>query len=271
MVCGSYSGERLCSGGPTEIQRQDYKVKTDSQMAELDVPQTEHVQQNNLEVTESIENKWPDGAAYHMNSRRLKTRQLRWIAAALEVTTESASAEDIKTIIEGKLRERDKNPTKVQVIVRDSDDDGGMLFLINDEGVILTVEAVIDSHVIDDEVASSRSTLHVSRHSSAEPNELEATVEELRLALQSEKQESAGLLVELTSVREALTREKEKVKRMWRQKCEQLLAHEDQQEAKDAEIRTLKAELARLQVPRERVSERLATPGAWLYNIKQYQ
>ena len=196
VVCGYYCGERLCSGGPTEIQRQDYKVKTDSQMAELDVPQTEHVQQNNLEVTESIENEWPDRAAYHMNSRRLKMRQLRWIAAALGVTAESASAEDIRTIIEGKLRERDKNPTKVQVIVQDSD---GMLFLINDDGVILTVEAVIDSHVIDDEVASSRSTLrsgHVSRHSSAELNELETTVEELRLALQSEKQESAALLVE---------------------------------------------------------------------------
>ena len=233
-------------------------------MAESDVPQIEHVpQQDNLEVTESIENEWPDGAAYHMNSRRLKTRQLRRIAAALGVTAESASAEDTRTIIEGKLRERDKNPTEVQVIVQDSDDDGGTLFLINDEGVILTVEAVIDSHVIDDEVASSRSALrsgHVSRHSSTEPNELEAIVEELRLVLQSEKQESAALLVELTSVREALTREKEKVKRMWRQKCEQLLAHEDQQEAKDAEIRALKAELARLQVPRERVSERLATP-----------
>ena len=40
---------------------------------------------------------------------------------------------------------------------------------------------------------------------------------------------------------------------MWQQKCEKLLIHEDQQEAKDAEIRTLKAELVRQQLSHERV------------------
>ena len=93
----------------------------------------------------------------------------------------------------------------------------GTLFLINDEGVILTVEAVIDSHVTGDEVesnAGSRSALrseHVSRSSSTEPSELEATIEELRLALDGEQHKSAVQLIELTSVREALTREKQKV------------------------------------------------------------
>ena len=84
-------------------------------------------------------------------------------------------AEDTRTIVEGKTREMDKNPTEVQVIVQRSDDDSGTLFLINDEGVILTVEAVIDSHVTGDEVesnAGSRSALrseHVSRFSSTNP------------------------------------------------------------------------------------------------------
>ena len=235
-------------------------------MAKLDVPQVGHVQQDNPEVTEPIDKEWPEGTAYHINSRRLKTRQIRRIAAALGVTVGSASAEDTRTIVEGKLREMDKNPTEVQVIVQGSDDDSGTLFLINDEGVILTVEAVIDSHVTGDEVesnAGSRSALrseHVSRSSSTEPSELEATIEELRLALDGEEHKSAVQLIELTSVREALTREKPKVKRMWRQRCEQLLTHEDQQEAKDAEIRALKMELARLRVPRERVSEHSTTP-----------
>ena len=235
-------------------------------MAELDVPQVGHVQQDNPEVTEPIDKEWPEGTTYHINSRRLKTRQIRRIVAALGVTVGSASAEDTRTIVEGKLREMDKNPTEVQVIVQGSDDDNGTLFLINDEGVILTVEAVIDSHVTGDEVesnAGSRSALrseHVSRSSSTEPSELEATIEELRLALDGEEHKSAVQLIELTSVREALTREKQKVKRMWRQRCEQLLTHEDQQEAKDAEIRALKMELARLRVPRERVSEHSTTP-----------
>ena len=47
----------------------------------------------------------------------------------------------------------------------DSDDDGGTLFFINDEGIILTVEAVIDSHVTDDEVANLRSALRSGRRS----------------------------------------------------------------------------------------------------------
>ena len=100
------------------------------------------------------------------------------------------------------------------------DDNSGTLFLINDEGVILTVEAVIVSHVTSDEVessVSSHSALQskpISRSSSTEPNELEATVAELHLALKSKKQKSAAQLIEMTSVREVLTKEKQKVKRM---------------------------------------------------------
>ena len=213
-------------------------------MDESDVPQARHDVQldRNLQPTESIENELPEGTTYHMNSRRLKVRQLKRIAAALWVTTESVSAADVRTIIEGKLRERDQNPVEVQVIVQGSDDDDGMLFLINDQGVILMIEAVIDSHVSDPDVEShtrSRSALrseHVSCSSSAEPSGLEVTVVELRSALECERQDNETQQTELASLREALAREKDKVKRMWRQKCEQLLHHEDEQDAKDTEI-----------------------------------
>ena len=47
---------------------------------------------------------------------------------------------------------------------------------------------------------------------------------------------------------------------MWCQKCEQLLHHEDEQDAKDAEIRALRAELATLQPSRERAPEHSTTP-----------
>ena len=133
---------RLIGRYKTEVER----------TVELDIPQVGHVQQDNPEVTEPIDNQWPEGTAYHINSRRLKTRQIRRIAAALGVTVGSASADDTRTIVEGKLREMDKNPTEAQVTVQCSDDDSGTLFLINDEGVILTVEAVIDSHVTGDEM-----------------------------------------------------------------------------------------------------------------------
>ena len=42
--------------------------------------------------------------------------------------TESKSAEDTRTIIEGKLREMDENPAKIQVIVQDLESDDGTLF-----------------------------------------------------------------------------------------------------------------------------------------------
>ena len=83
-------------------------------MTESDVPPVWQAQQEDLKVTD---NELPEGTAYHMNSRRLKTRQLRQIATALGATTESASAEDTRIIIEGKLWERDKNPSEVQVII----------------------------------------------------------------------------------------------------------------------------------------------------------
>ena len=66
-----------------------------------------------------------------MNSKRLKVQQLKRIAEALGVIAESASAADIRMIIEGKLRERDQNPVEVQVIVQGSDDNDDTLFLIN--------------------------------------------------------------------------------------------------------------------------------------------
>ena len=153
-------------------------------MDEFDVPETGHGQLvHNFQATQ---NELPESTTYHMNSKRLKLRQLKRIAEALGVTAESTSAAEIRTIIEGKLRERDQNPLEIQVTVQGSDDDDGTLFLINDEGVILTVEAVIDSHVPDAEVesiTSSRSALrgkHMSHSPSTEPSGLEVTVSELR-------------------------------------------------------------------------------------------
>ena len=54
---------------------------------------------------------------------------MKRIAEALGVTAEIASAADIRTIIEGKLQERDQNPVEIQVTVQGSDDDDGTLFL----------------------------------------------------------------------------------------------------------------------------------------------
>lgn len=137
---------------------------------------------------------------------------------------------------------------------------------MNNEGVILTVEALIDSPMTDElELISGLHSALQSEcglHSpNTEPSELEVTVKELRLALKDEKRKSETQQEELSEIKEALVREKQKVKRIWREKCNQLLAHEDQQDTKDIKIRDLKAQLARLQSSCERCLEELKTPA----------
>ena len=63
--------------------------------------------------------------------------QLKLIAAALGVTAEITSAEDTRTIIEGKLQEICKDPSKVQVVVEDLDDNSDMLLNQVQAGVCL--------------------------------------------------------------------------------------------------------------------------------------
>jgi len=55
----------------------------------------------------------PTDTAYHLNSKRLKTRHLRRIAAILG-PVKSAFTEDTRMIIEGKLCEMGKDTTDMQ-------------------------------------------------------------------------------------------------------------------------------------------------------------
>ena len=80
--------------------------------------------------------------------------------------------------------------------------------------------------------------------------------EELRktqLELQREREASASHQMELTVAKEALAAEKQKVKKLWHEQCDQLLAHEELLDEKDGEIRKLKAELAALRASRSPV------------------
>ena len=91
-------------------------------MDESEVPQAARHDVQLDRNLQSIENELLEGTTHYMNSKRLKIRQFKRIAAALGVTTKSVSAADVRTIIEGKLRERDQNLVEVQVIVQGSDD-----------------------------------------------------------------------------------------------------------------------------------------------------
>ena len=76
--------------------------------------------------------------------------------------------------------------------------------------------------------------------------EIEELRQDLQLALAEVDQEKAITAQKEELIRvlqDALVNEKQKSKRFWRDKCEQLLNHEEDLEAKDAEIALLKAQL----------------------------
>ena len=70
----------------------------------------------------------------------------------------------------------------------------------------------------------------------------EAEVEEGRTLTQQHDEEPHGL-------RAVLAKEKQKVKRVWREKCEQQLSHEEAIDRKDMEIARLKARLLAVTSP----------------------
>ena len=59
----------------------------------------------------------PEGTTYHLNSKKLRVKQLRRIAEALNLPS-TTSVEDMRRMIEGKLQELDREPTTMQVIVQ---------------------------------------------------------------------------------------------------------------------------------------------------------
>ena len=125
--------------------------------------------------------------------------QPKRITTVLGVSANSASAEDTRIKIDAKfcLFSNRQEFQQCKIVEQDLDADSGTLFLMNYEGVILTVKAVIVSHMTSDEVESNVSSCsvlwskHVLRSLSTKPNELEVIVAELHLALAGEKQKSS--------------------------------------------------------------------------------
>ena len=125
-------------------------------------------------------------------------------------------------MIEGKLRELKQDPTSVQVIVQGTGDNSKS-FLMDHEGIVVTAEAIIDSHVTEEITDTSLCIALRSEHgSSPSPtsdhgHELESVMEELcqtHMALDEERRISTSQSTELV-----LTKEKQRMKRIWLEKC----------------------------------------------------
>ena len=98
----------------------------------------------------------------------------------------------------------------------------------------------------DSELATLREALEDQNRELLEACEMLHQVQE---TLESERQRWWQREAELSDSKAALEKEKRKVKKIWREKCDLQLAHKDEIDAKDVEIARLKARLLAVTSP----------------------
>jgi len=97
---------------------------------------------------------------FPFNSKRLKLSQLQQLAIALELPPR-ATGEDLRTIIEEKLRTLGKNPSNIQVVV-DQQEGGAEKLSLQDEGGVFLNTCTRTNSPVPSLVSSCRSTPQVS-------------------------------------------------------------------------------------------------------------
>ncbi len=90
----------------------------------------------------SEEEDLPHGRVLSLNSRRLKAAHLRALAEQLDLPT-SASTDETRQLVEGKLEGLNKEPRNVQVIIQEVDDGSTSLYLTDEDGVFC--QATLDA------------------------------------------------------------------------------------------------------------------------------
>ena len=206
----------------------------------------------------------PQGQSYPLNSKRLRIVHLQRIAESMELPA-SGTAAVTRQLIEGKLMEMGKEPRNAQVVIQS---ENSAIYLIDENGIICVCEprehvTTHETQPVDarrEEPSTVRSALRdtgdelveLQRTLESQGQELRATLESLHTtqeALDAERRRCEQQNTELDEARSALEKEKRKVKRIWRDKCEQQLAHEEAIDEKDMEIARLKARLLALTSP----------------------
>ena len=186
-----------------------------------------------------------------LNSRRVTALVLRTVAARLELPT-SASPEDLRQIIDGKLVEQECEPRDVQVVIEPETTERPARVLLQDgEGTFLDAELLTTEPVekpAEEPAEDAHATLSPAVETGerapdreatliAERDRLAADVERYRTELESSRAESERAKSEAEGV-------KKRLKEVWRMNCDQLVAHDEELAAKDAEIAELSRKLS---------------------------
>ena len=154
-----------------------------------------------------------------LNSRRVTGRQMRALAAGLDLPT-NASQEDLAQMIRSKLTDDGRQPRNVQLVVGER-----KLKLRDEDGVFLELDSGDPSEEHLEEEESEEASQPSEDHTREEFERLTAERDDLRAQLSGQQEE--------------VQRQKERYTQLWRLSCEQLEEFDKTLEDKDAQIRTL--------------------------------
>ena len=190
----------------------------------------------------------PVGDRYPLNSRNLKAVWIQRIAQSLELPT-AASTSEIRQMIEGKLGDLQYEATNIQVVIQGKADES-IIFLIDDSGIIKSIEPINahHSHVISDDTSSVSGAPPAQNESPGVEEQIVALTSELEQAtnkILSLESELVAASKEIISLKGALDKQQLKVKRLWRENCDLQLKHEEEIELKDREIEALRTRVHR--------------------------
>ena len=187
------------------------------------------------------------GRSYPLNSRRLTAVVVNRIVKAFSLEI-SASLEDAKQIVEGKLIEMGREPQNVQVDLAETE--GGVLITLLDEsGSFLEIQpeeadgeeeerAQEGGKEADERVGDDHG--HVDPDARSRESELEVELERLT-------EENTELCVEVSVLKERVEEDKQRYKNLCRLNCQQLAEHDDTVAEKESEIESLRSRIAELE------------------------
>ena len=194
-----------------------------------------------------------------LNSKRLKRSQLERLAKALDLPT-SASGDELRQLIDGKLTDQGKEARNVQVVSDDATP-ASRFALEDEEGEFLEVPADSGGGSAGD----SQPTAEPDGGGTSRGSQ-ESEVASLTAALEEARRQAESLQTEVSELRHQLTEEKTRFREMWRSNCRCLAEYDSVIAEKDVEIEELKHSLQEatslsghdpveaLEVPRHRPS-----------------
>ena len=180
-----------------------------------------------------------------LNSRRVTRPVLRSLAAELGLPT-SASTEDLRQMVDGKLADMGREPRDVLVVIEGP----GRVRLHDGEGAFLDAELLTTETpggpAIAEDDAHTASPLAVETEDRTRDREAALAAERDRLAADVERYrtELESSCAELERTKNEFEGVKRRLKEVWRMNCDQSISYDEESAAKDAEIAELNRRLS---------------------------